>query len=395
MGLLTSETKAFIREHADENPETVALQSKRYPNLPMAFIAQQVKARQHIQKKLPSWHANGDVVFPGSLSLEQCSSETAAAYKARLFEGESMADLTGGLGIDAFAFSNHFKCVYHIERSSELSAIVGENVEAFGKTSVVMTVSGDGLEWLDTYQGELDLLYVDPARRDGRSLKVSALAECEPNLKLVWERLLKRAKRVAVKLSPGLDIDLIVNELRGIREVHVISVANECKETFCIAEDAYEGEAEIICANERSADVWDRFSFLRSEEKKLVGDFSDCGRYLYEPNASIMKAGAFKTLGKKMGLPALHPRTRFYTSSELVDQFPGRVFEILDTGEIRSKVARALFPEGKANTFARNAGLTSDALKKKLKLGDGGDLFAIGTTDLSEQRLLLKCRRVL
>ena len=395
MGLLTSDIKKFIREHVDEDPETVALQSKRYPNLPMAFIAQQVKARQRIQKKLPSWHANDNVVFPGSLSLEQCSSETAAAYKARLFEGGTMADLTGGLGVDAIAFSTHFKRVYHIERSAELSAIVEENVEAFGKQTIVTTIAGDGIEWLDSHEGELDLVYVDPARRDGRSLKVSALADCEPNLTLVWERLLKRAKHGAVKLSPGLDIDSIVKELRGIREVHVISVANECKETFCIAEDAYEGEAEIICVNERASENWDRFSFLRSDEKALVGDFSECRRYLYEPNASIMKAGAFKTLGKKMGLLALHPRTRFYTSSELVDQFPGRVFEILDTGEIRSKVARVLFPDGKANTFARNAGLTSDALKKKLKLGDGGDLFAIGTTDLSEQRLLLKCRRVL
>ena len=394
MGLLNPEIKAFIREHADENPETLALQSKRYSDLPMAFIARQVKARQRIQKKLPTWHGNDDVVFPGSLSLEQCSSETAADDKAGLFEGGTMADLTGGLGVDALAFSKKFERVFHIERSAELSEIVSANVEVLGKTSIVETITGDGFEWLDTYDGELDLLYVDPARRDGRDLKVSALAECEPNLTLVWEQLLKRAKRVAVKLSPGLDIDSIRSELRSIREIHVISVANECKETFCVAEDAYKDEAKITCVNERSSGHWDRFTFLRSEEKALVGEFVKCGHYLYEPNASIMKAGAFKAFGKSMCLPALHPRTRFYTSDELREQFPGRVFEIVDTGEIRSKVARTLFPDGKANTFARNAGITSDALKRKLKLGDGGDWFAIGTTDASEQRLLLKCDRV-
>lgn len=393
MGRLTPEIKAYIREHANDDPEVLALRSKRHPELPMAFIAQQVKARQRIRKKLPTWHGNGDVVFPGSLSLEQCSSETAARYKADLLEGGAMADLTGGLGVDAFAFSSRFKRVFHIERDAELSGIVAENAKAFHRTSVVETVAGDGLSWLDAYSGELDLLYVDPARRDGRQLKVSALAECEPNLTLVWELLLKRAKRVAVKLSPGLDIDSIVKALGGIREIHVISIANECKETFCIAENGYDKEAEIICANERSSGVWDRFSFFRSQEKALEGDFSEYGQYLYEPNASIMKAGAFKSLGKAMALSALHPRTRFYTSDELLEHFPGRVFEILAAGEIRSKVARVFFPEGKANTFARNAGLGSDALKRKLKLGDGGDLFAIGTTDVSGQRLLLKCRR--
>lgn len=394
MGRLTPEIKAFIRQHADEKPERLALQSKRYPELPMAFIARQVKARQRILKKLPSWHANEDVVFPESLSLEQCSSESAAEYKARLLEGGAMADLTGGLGVDAFAFSKGFQRVYHVERNRELSEIVAENAGALGRASVVRTVADDGLDWLDTHVGDLDLIYVDPARRDSRSLKVSALEDCEPNLSAIWERLLKRAKRVAVKLSPGLDIDSITQALRGIREIHVISIANECKETFCIAENGYDGEASIVCVNERANGEWNRFSFFRSQEKALAGRYREVSHYLYEPNASIMKAGGFKSLSEKLGLSLLHPRTRFYASDQRIEGFPGRVFQVLDTGEIQAKAARSLFPEGKANVLARNAGLASDALKRKLKLNDGGELFAIGTTDQSEQRILLKCRRV-
>ncbi len=391
---LTQEIKAFIREHADAKPESLALQSKRYPDLPMAFVAQQVKARQRIQKKLPTWHANEDIVFPASLSLEQCSSESAAAYKAGLLRGDAMADLTGGFGVDAFAFSESFNRVYHIERDGELSKIVSENFSTLGESSTVEVIKGDGLDWLDKREEPLDLVYLDPARRDSRRFKVSALEECEPNLAEIWETLLNNAKRVAVKLSPGLDIDHILKSLAGIEEVHVVSIGNECKETFCIAERGFADDANIICVNESASGEWDRFEFTRSREKEIEGDFAAYSQYLYEPNASIMKAGGFKSLGKLHGLPLIHPRTRFYASDQLIEKFPGRVFEILDSGDLRANAAKTLFPEGKANVIARNVGMSSDVLKKKLKLGDGGDLFAIGTMDVSEKRRLLKCRRV-
>ncbi len=391
---LTPEVVALIRKFRDESPESVALMSKRYPDLPMAFVAQQVKARQRIGRKLPSWHANEAIVFPSTLSLEQCSSEYAAEYKANLLQGRTMADLTGGFGVDAFAFSERFNQVFHIERDRALSQIVSQNAVAWGKESIVTAIYGDGMDWLKKYPNAMDVVYVDPARRDRRSLKVSALEDCEPDLKLHWEMLLEKSKRVAVKLSPGLDVDSIIAELSHIFEIHILSIENECKESFCIATKEFEGEPSIICSNRKGEGDWERFEFARSEEKRAEGAYSMYSKFLYEPNASIMKGGGFKVLGMKMGLSLLHPRTRFYTSAQLVEGFPGKTFAILDSGELRKKSAVALFPKGKANVIARNVGLSSPELKQKLNLSDGGEFFAIGTTDIEGRRRLLKCRKV-
>lgn len=391
---LTPEVKALIGKFQDDSPETIALQSKRHPDLPMALVAQQVKARQRARKKLPTWCGNATIVFPGSLSLEQCSSEYAANYKAELLEGEILADLTGGFGVDAFAFTRKFSRVFHIERDRELSEIVMENAVALGKESVLSTVVADGLEWLKAYPDVLDAVYLDPARRDRRSLKVSALEDCEPNILPHWEMLLAKAKQVALKLSPGMDIDRVLTLLSCIQEIHIVSIENECKECLCLARKGHDTEARIICVNWRADSVWEKFAFFRSEEKQAHGSYSPYSKYLYEPNASIMKAGGYKSLGLERGLKLLHPRTRFYTSEQLQQDFPGRVFEVLDAGELRTKSAAALFPDGRANVLARNAGLTSEALKRKLKLSDGGDWFAIGTTDIEGTRRLLKCRKV-
>lgn len=390
---LSEELKARIREFRELSPEAIALKAKQFPNMPMAFIAQQVKARQRAKKKLPSWVANDNIAFPTTLSLEQCTSESAAKYKAELLSGTVMADLTGGFGVDAFTFSERFDRTYHIERDAELSNIVSENIDAFKRRGRIDAIVGDGLQWLSEYEGDLDLIYLDPARRDERSLKVSGLGACEPNVASCWPMLLRSSNQVAVKLSPGLDIDSIVKALPSILEVHVISIRNECKECFCLAELGFKGETKIVCANQRSDGEWDRFEFYRSAEKGLNGSYSSYLKYLYEPNASIMKAGGFKSLGADREIPLLHPRTRFYASNEFVEAFPGRVFEILEIGELRKQVARKFFPERKANVLARNIGLSSDGLRRKLELGDGGELFAIGTMDLSETRRLVKCRR--
>ncbi len=390
---LTPEVKGLIRKFRDESPERIALQAKRYPGLPMALVAQQVKARQRVRRKLPSWCANEAVAFPGSLALEQCSSELAAAYKTDLLEGQTLADLTGGFGVDAFSFARKFGRVFHVERDRELSEIVAENAVALGLDSVVSTHVADGPDWLAEYDGILDVVYLDPARRDHRSLKVSALEDCEPNVIPVWDRLLSKAKTVALKLSPGLDVDSVLATLPCIHEIHILSIDNECKECFCLAQKGFEGEARIVCANRRQEADWERFVFTRSSEKSLPGDYAPCARFLYEPNASIMKAGGFKSLGEELGLPLLHPRTRFYTSERCCEGFPGRAFEVLDTGELRRKSAATLFPEGNANVLARNAGMSSRELQRKLGLADGGELFAIGTTDIEGKRRLLKCRK--
>lgn len=391
---LTADLKSKIRELGSESPESIALMARRYTDLPMAFIAQQVKARQRIRKKLPSWFANEDIEFPDTLPLEQCSSELTAQYKASLLSGESLADLTGGLGVDAVAFASSFSKVYHVEQDESLSGLVGRNLEALGLEGKLEAIHADGLQWLETQERRFDVFYLDPARRDRRGLKVSSLSACEPDLSQVWETLLSRADTLAVKLSPGLDIDAVLKTLPAVYEVHILSIGNECKECLCLARRAWDGSAKIVCSNFGGSQKWDRFEFNREAEKALEGTYGTFQKYLYEPNPSLMKGGGFKSLGQRIGIPLLHPRTRFYASDRIVADFPGRIFEIVDRGDLRRQSAAKLFPDGRANVMARNVGLTSEELKKKLRLQDGGDLFAIGAMDISGKRKLLKCIRV-
>ncbi|MAM92752.1 MAG: hypothetical protein CMI15_14965 [Opitutaceae bacterium] len=391
---LTADLKSRIRDLSSESPESIALMARRHPDLPMAFIAQQVKARQRIRKKLPSWFANEDIEFPDTLPLEQCSSELAAHYRASLLSGELLADLTGGFGVDAAGFARTFSKVYHVEQDESLSNLVTRNIEALDLGEKFEVIHADGIRWLDSQENGFDALYLDPARRDHRGLKVSSLEACEPDLSRIWGNLLSKAKVVAVKLSPGLDIDATLKELPGICEVHILSIGNECKECCYLARRDWKGGARIVCANHCREFEWNCFEFSREEEKSCEGSYGGFQRYLYEANPSIMKGGGFKVLGDRIGIPLVHPRTRFYASDQLISDFPGRVFEILGQGELRRKSASELFPDRQANVMARNVGLSSEELKNRLKLRDGGSLYAIGAMDVSGKRRLLKCIRV-
>ncbi|NEQ66733.1 MAG: SAM-dependent methyltransferase [Symploca sp. SIO2D2] len=394
MPLLTAEIKKFIAERKGVSAEELALQARKRPELPLAFVAQQVKGRSKIEKKLPLWFENEDALFPKSVSLEQCSSEVAARYKASLVEGERAIDLTGGFGVDSRFLCDRFKRVVHVERQVELLEVVSENAKAFGIDEQLECVQGDGLEALDQRSAEWDLIYVDPARRDARSLKVSALEDCEPNLLQCWDELLEKGKLVMAKLSPGLDITRGLEQLRQVFAVHVVSVDNECKEVLFMAKENWSSEARIHCVNMANSDCLDCFEFSFSEERSLEGAYGPLRRYLYEPNASVMKGGGYKSFSKKMAMPLIGQRSRFLSSDIRLESFPGRVFEILDTGNLSAKDAKALFPEKVANVLVRNCGMGAEELKKKLKLRDGGDHFAIGTTDWEDKRVLLKARRI-
>ena len=392
--LLTPEIKSFIEERGDCSADEVALLAPKYPELPIPFIARQIAGRKRVKSKLPSWHENPDTVFPQTLSLEQCSSERAAQYKAGLVNGKICADLTGGFGVDARFMADRVEKLFFCEKDEELAAIVESNFAAFGISDKVDCQACDGVKWQREYEAKLDFIYIDPARRDSRSFKISKLSECEPDPLAIWHELLGKADRVMLKASPGLDVDQALRELDHVEAVHVVSVQGECKELLLIGNDSFGGEATIVCVDLLADGSVARHEFLRSEEKEMEGSYALYERYLYEPNASIMKAGGFKTFGSKIGLPLLNPRTRYYTSKEFIEDFPGRVFWVEKEGELNRKSARELFPEGKANVVARNAGMSTAELKAKLKLKDGGEAFAIGCRDASTYRLLLRCKRV-
>lgn len=390
---MNAEIKNFISKHANESPEALALMAGRYPELPMPFIAQQVKGRARSRSKLPSWHANEDVVFPKSLALEQCTSEAVARFRASLLGGGGAAfDLTGGYGVDARFLAETFERYWYCERDEALAEIAAENFKVFGLSDTVAVTRGDGMEALAGFDGALDLIFLDPARRDGRSLRVSALDRCEPNAREHWDRLLARASRVALKTSPGLDVSSALADLAAVEAVYVISVENDCKELLVVGREGFDGEARIHCVNIRKEGTFEELSFYLSEEKELEGDFAPPGRYLLEPNASIMKAGGFKAVSKKWNLRALNPRTRLYGCDQPPLDFQGRVFEIVGDVPIGGKDAKRLFPKRRANVISRNSGMTAEELRKKLGLKEGGELFAIGAAVSGVGRRLYACK---
>ncbi len=391
---LTEEIKRFIREHAHEGARNLALQAARYPDLPMPFIAQQIQGRSKIEKKLPTWYANENVIFPPSLSLEQCTSEKVAQFKARLVQGRRAVDLTGGFGVDSYFFSQRFTEVAYVERSEELKTIADANFNTLGADAVVSCFWGDGLEWLAAQDRDFDLIYLDPARRDDRGLKVSALEACEPDVVTHWPTLLSRSRQVMIKSSPGLDIERALEQISRVESVYVIATGHECKELLFMASKGSAEETAIHCVDLDANGDGGEFVFTLAEEKACAGKYSDPMRYLYEPNAALMKAGPFKLLSHRTGCPALHPRTRLYTSAELAGDFPGRIFEIHEDAPINRKGAKKVFPEGKANVISRNSGLSAEDLKRKLKLSDGGDIYAIGTRLANESRRVFRCSRL-
>lgn len=393
--MMCPRTKEFIAKNAGRSPEEIALMAGRFPDLPMAFIAQQIKGRAKVRSKLPTWFENDEICFPQSLALEQCTSEQVARYRASLIKGgETAIDLTGGFGVDARFLADRFESYAYCERNPELAEVAESNFAVFGLGKKVTCFVSDGIEQLRSLEGKVDLVFVDPARRDSRSYKVSALESCEPDILACWDELLNKGSRVAVKASPGLDISLVLDELSGVESVHVISVENDCKELFVQASLGFKGEPKIHCVNLRKNGSVDSFDFLLSEERESEGEFAAPGRFLCEPNASIMKAGAFKTVSKKWSLKALNPRTRLYGSDVVPSDFHGRVFEILDQAPIGRKEVKRLFPQRKANVISRNSGMSAEELRKKVGLKEGGEMFAIGAAVSGVGRRLYACRLV-
>lgn len=391
----TLEEKAFVREHLREEVAALALRLGRFPYLNAARVLRQVAGYQAISKKVPTWAGNPDLVFSDSLPLEQCSSEATACYKASLLPVgvQSIADLTGGLGVDfAFMAAGKSKALY-VERREDLAAIAAHNFKALGLEQAEV-LQGDGPSLL---QGRFDLLYLDPARRDAKGGKVVALSDCEPDIGSIKSDLFKHAPLLLVKLSPMLDISLALQQLPETTQVHVVSVDGECKELlFMLEAENTLPEPRIYCVNLRGNGSTQTFSFTKSEEQKAVCRLaSDPLQYLYEPNASVLKAGAFSLLTQAFDLHKLHSNSHLYTSETLIENFLGRCFSILSVFSAHPKDLKThLVGLTQANITTRNYPESVADLRKRTKLKDGGDTYIFATTFKDERKVLIKCSKV-
>ncbi len=457
-------TKDFINAHLNDDVNKLAL-SKFPDDIDKQFVIRQIQARQLLKKKLPSWSENDELLFPKRLSLEQCSSELTAKYKSTKvrentrkdigessceFEGEMSAkvrentrkdisanscnfvdrrilvDLTGGMGVDTSFLSDNFDETIYVESQAELCELAEHNFKVLKKNIKVVNAKAE--DFL-AQCGEVDCIYLDPARRDEYGRKMVSLHDCSPDVAELQDLLFEKTNTVIVKLSPMLDIDIIKKELKNIKEIHVVAVKNECKEVLVKSTRQRDNETtsrdasmipaikRIDTSDENEAirrlyisaidlhEDW-KFSFTEDEEQNAIPTFADeIGKYLYEPGVACMKAAPFKLLSQRFNIKKLHRNSHLYTSDELVADFPGRTFEVIAAVPFDKKAKKTILETQrlrdsetqsdehsaalKASIAVRNFPLSAEELRKYLGFKDGDDFYIFGTTMKGDKKMLV------
>ena len=430
-------TQDFIRQHQDDDVRQLAFLGSKYPEVNMPFALDQIRGRKMAHAKLPRWASIDGIIYPPHISMEQCSSEQTALYKAELAarllnqqkfkicefttkdtvapkfaknEGTcenqgkvGLADLTGGFGVDFSYIASRLgvKSMY-VERQAHLCEAAKENFERLGLKNAIVK-NGDGIEVLHSLK-DLKLIFIDPARRDDAGNKVVSLKDCTPDVTVLQEEMLSKADYVVIKLSPMLDWHRAVSELNHVREVHIISVNNECKELLLVLSARNMGEMEassadgevklagnlrIYCINDAQSFVCDEQDMETSSVRIAPSTLEEM-QYLYEPNASLMKAGCFGVLSERYEAKMLSRNSHLFVSREPIEAFPGRSFRIIAVSSFNKKeLKRHLSGIAKANIATRNFPLSVAELRKRLKLKDGGEIYIFATTLSDESHVLV------
>ena len=391
---MNEQTQRFIRENANKDIRTLALSGSKYPDVDIPFALDQIAGRQTARKKIPRWAAIDDVVYPPHLSMEQCSSEQTALYKASMVEGETLVDLTGGFGVDFSFMSCGFKKSIYVERQKHLCEIADSNFGVLKLTGVDV-VCGDGVEYLETLD-HVSWIYLDPARRNEHGGKTYAISDCMPDVTEIKDLLLAKADKVMVKLSPMLDWRKAVDDLGNcVSEVHIVSVDNECKELLLIMQREA-AELKVVCVNNDEVFVFGSSdnTFRSSGVKEWRSDATE-STYLYEPNASIMKAGCFAELERAFGARQVERNSHLFVSEHFIEDFPGRKFRVEKVTTLNKKdIKNALDGIVKANITVRNFPMSVEQLRKRLKIKEGGSDYIFATTLMDKSHVLLLCSRL-
>ena len=442
-------TQDFIRQHQDDDVRQLAFLGSKYPDVDMPFALDQIRGRKMARVKLPRWASLEGIIYPPHISMEQCSSESTALYKAELAarllglqasssgiemkaENEiEFVDLTGGFGVDFSYIAARLgvKSMY-VERQAHLCEAAKENFERLGLKNAIVK-NGDGIEVLHSFLPKKDdaastddslgitydqplsllktklglkLIFIDPARRDDAGNKVVSLKDCTPDVTVLQEEMLSKADYVIIKLSPMLDWHRAVSELSHVREVHIISVSNECKELLLVlsarnmgdmeassadGEVKHAGNLRIYCVNDAQSFVCDELD-MESSPVRIAPPVLEEMQYLYEPNASLMKAGCFGVLSDRYDARMLSKNSHLFVSQAPIEAFPGRSFRIIAISSFNKKeLKRHLSGITKANIATRNFPLSVAELRKRLKLKDGGETYIFATTLSDESHVLV------
>lgn len=390
-------TLEFIRIHADEDVRQLAFLGKKNPEVDMAYALDQIAGRQKARVKIPSWASIDGIVYPPHISMEQCSSEQTARYKARIAgNGEKIVDLTAGFGVDMAFMSAGFKQAVHVEMQPQLCVISSENYKHLGLNHV-QVVCNDGVGYLHQME-HADLIFIDPARRDQHGARTYGIADCTPNVLEIIDEMLQKADRVMIKLSPMLDWQKAVSDIGRVSEVHIVSVANECKELLLEVKNGKGEKVKVFCVNDDqvfSYEIGEPHPFTLSPLHPLTLSPLHSFTFLYEPNASVMKAGCFQLIEQRFGVTQPDANSHLFLSEKQVDGFPGRGFVIERVSTMNKReLKEALAGIDKANVAVRNFPLSVADLRKRLKLKDGGDVYIFATTDAKKGHLVMVCRKI-
>ena len=384
--MINKQTWEFIRQHTADDVRKLALQGTKDSDVDLPMALQQIAGRQTALKKLPSWAAIDGVLYPPHLNMEQCSSEQTARYKAQLAgSGDTYVDLTGGLGVDFYWMSQHFKQRYYIEQNAELCTLAEHNFHTLGLVCSVCCCSAA------TYLPDIphaDVIFLDPARRNEHGGRTYDIRDCTPNIIDLMPVLCKKAHFIVIKLSPMLDWRKAVDDLQQVSQVHIVSVDNECKELLLVLESGT-APFRLVCVNNEH--IFEVPSPFPPQPSSLSLQPS----YLYEPNASIMKAGCFTALEQCFPVRQVSANSHLFLSANDIDHFPGRRFEILAISSTNKReIKESLADIHQANITVRNFPMSVDQLRKKLHLKDGGDTYIFATTKADGAHCLYICRKI-
>lgn len=387
-------TLQFINNHLNDDVYLLSLLSAKFPEVDMPLAIRQILGKQKVIDKIPSFYACENILYPAKLSLEQSSSEISAKHKSQVCEGKILIDLTGGFGVDCYFFSFHFDKLIYVERQKELCELAQHNFKALGRKNI--EVYNDEAEQFLEKCEKVDWIYLDPARRSESGKKVVLLSDCEPNVSELHDKLLSKAEKVMIKLSPMIDLSNLMRELPNVVEIQIIAIENECKEVVAILKQEATKSIKIKTANYPKLGKVEEFEFTLEEEQNSVANHSNqLQNFLYEPNAAVMKSGAFKLISSRFNIDKLHINSHLYTSNDFLEDFPGRKFKIEKQYDFSKETIKTFQKEiKKANLATRNFPLSVNDLRKKLKLQEGGENYIFATTLNDGKKVLLNCSKI-
>ncbi len=384
--ILKTEVQEFIKNCTLEITE-LALKGSPFIEVPTKDLIIQIESRRKAEKKLPTWFQTDKIVYPPKLNIEQTSSEIASNYKASIVEGRTILDMTGGFGVDSYYFSQKFEKVFHYEINKELSEIAAANLKTLFADNVDC-FNEDGLNALNN--SKFNIIYADPSRRHETKGKVFFLRDCEPNIPENLSKILESCNVLMVKTSPMLDISVGLQELKNVFEIHIVAISNEVKELLWLLKKNYEGSPEIKTIN-INFNAEETFNFERDTYSEAV--YALPNRFLYEPNAAIMKSGAFENISEAFKIKKLHKHTHLYTS-EALREFPGRRFFIEKSINYTKSEIKKNLNINTANITTRNFPESVELLRKKWKIKDGGNTYLFFITDFEENKKILVCSKI-